>query len=178
MEELRAELAVDVGQDGGVQLEAFWGAAGEHVLLFLVWHFGFDGLGRLGGPAARSVQLAALVSGVVRRAAVGGWPSAPVAVASRTLGPCRGGSLLEHQRGQVALAFLANPLGAPPRTLAALLGHPARLAVREELVAARAALARHGHLLFTFGAVFRNHPVFGHVHEIPVGARRGVNESS
>lgn len=162
MEELRVELAVDVRQDGGVLLEAFLGAASEHVLFLLVWHFRFDGLGRLGGPAPRPVQLAGLVAGVVRRAAVGGRPSASVAVASRPLGPGRGGPLLEHQRGQVALALLAHPFGTSTGPLAALLGHAARLAVREELVAARAALARHGHLLFAFGAVFRNHPVFRH----------------
>lgn len=118
LEELRAELAVDVGQDGGVQLQLLLGAAGKHVLFLLIGHLGLDGLGGrwLGrGSTPWPVQLASFVGRVVRRAPDGGWTAPAVAVAACALGPRRS-TLLEHERRQVALALLAHTFCAPSGT--------------------------------------------------------------
>lgn len=162
LEELRAELAVDVGQDGGVQLQPLFRAAGKHVLFLLVGHLGLEGLGgrRLGRPTPRPVQLASFVGRVVRRAPHSGRAAPAVAIAACTLGPGRS-TLLQHQCCQVALALLAHTFRAPSGAGTQLVC-TSRLAVRKELVATRAALARHRNLLFTFRAMFGNHPVLGH----------------
>lgn len=162
LEALRAELAVDVGQDGGIQLQPLFRASGKHVLFLLVGHLGLKGLGgrRFGRPTPRPVQLAPFVGRVVRRAPHSGWAAPAAAVAPCALGPgC--GTLLEHQCCEVALALLAHAFRAPSGAGTQLVG-ASRLAVRKELVATWAALARHRDLLFTFRAVFGNHPVLGH----------------